>query len=189
MQEIRFHGRGGQGAVIGSEVLAHAFFIEDKFVQAFPSFGVERRGAPVTAFCRVDATLILLRNQIYAPDHLVILDASLLTTGSVTQGLKKNGTIVVNGKKPPHVYRDLLGTQFRVFVVDAAGIAVAHRLGSPSNPIVNTAILGAFARATGLVGIAAVEEAIAETVPAKKEENRRAAREAYDSVVEACDKE
>lgn len=76
-----------------------------------------------------------------------------------------------------------------MFVVDAAGIAVAHRLGSPSNPIVNTAILGAFARATGLVGIAAVEEAIAETVPAKKEENRRAAREAYDRVVEACDKE
>lgn len=89
MQEIRFHGRGGQGAVIGSEVLAYACFIEDKYVQAFPAFGVERRGAPVTAFCRINDRPFLLRNQIYKPDHIVFLDASMLETVPVTQGLKK----------------------------------------------------------------------------------------------------
>jgi 2-oxoacid:acceptor oxidoreductase gamma subunit (pyruvate/2-ketoisovalerate family) len=182
MQEIRFHGRGGQGAVIGSEVLAQAFFIEGKYVQAFPSFGVERRGAPVTAFCRVDETPIHLRNQIYTPDHLVILDASLLKAGTVTQGLKKNGTVVINGKKPPTDYLEMLGGGFQLFVVDAAAIAVSYRLGSPSDPIVNTAILGAFARAAGLVGIDSVEKAIEISVPAKKKENREAAREAYNSV-------
>lgn len=182
MQEIRFHGRGGQGAVIGSEVLAQAFFIEGKYVQAFPSFGVERRGAPVTAFCRVDDTPIHLRNQIYAPDHLIILDASLLNAGTVTQGLKKKGTVVINGKKPPADYMEMLAGDFQLFVVDATAIAVAYRLGSPSDPIVNTAILGAFARAAGLVGIDSVEKAIEISVPAKKKENRAAARDAYKNV-------
>jgi pyruvate ferredoxin oxidoreductase gamma subunit/2-oxoisovalerate ferredoxin oxidoreductase gamma subunit len=157
MQEIRFHGRGGQGAVIGSEVLAQALFFEGKYVQAFPAFGVERRGAPVTAFCRMDDKPIYLRNQIYRPDHLVVLDASLLQT---------------------------TGDDFQLFVVNAGAIAVAHRLGSPANPIVNTAILGAFSRATGLVNIAAVEKAIEEYVPLKKKNNRQAAREAYNMVIQ-----
>ena len=183
MQEIRFHGRGGQGAVIGSEVLAHAFFIEGKYVQAFPSFGVERRGAPVTAFCRVDDKLINLRNQIYEPDHIVILDPTLIETAGVTEGLKKNGAIVVNGKQGPNYYRELLGPLYQLYVVDAASIAARHKLGSPSNPIVNTAILGAFAKGTGLVSIKSVEEAIEEYVPLKKENNRKAARAAYEEVV------
>ena len=102
MKEIRFHGRGGQGAVIGSEVLAHAFFLENRYVQAFPSFGVERRGAPVMAFCRIDEQPIHLRNQIYTPDHVVVLDASLLQNAAVTQGLKAGGTVVTcSWKKPP----------------------------------------------------------------------------------------
>jgi pyruvate ferredoxin oxidoreductase gamma subunit/2-oxoisovalerate ferredoxin oxidoreductase gamma subunit len=185
MHEIRFHGRGGQGAVIGSEVLAHAFFIEDKYVQAFPSFGVERHGAPVTAFCRVDDTPIHLRNQIYYPDYLVILDASLLKTDTVTRGLKKSGTIVINGKQPPTTYRNLIGNGFQVFAVDASEIALAHRLGSPSHPIVNTAILGAFARAAGLVEIESVEKAIEIIVTGKKKANREAARDAYEHVRQA----
>ncbi len=182
MHEIRFHGRGGQGAVIGSEVLAHAFFLEDKFVQAFPAFGVERRGAPVAAFCRVADRPIYHRNQIYTPDHVIVLDESLLRIGIVDQGLKKKGTLVINGKQAPHRYRDRIGPEFQVFVVDAASIAVTNRLGSSANPIVNTAILGAFSRASGLVGIDAVEAAIEEHVPIKKQGNRRAARQAYDQV-------
>lgn len=182
MQEIRFHGRGGQGAVVGSELLAHAFFVEDRYVQAFPSFGVERRGAPVTAFCRIDEGPIHLRNQIYTPDHVVVLDASLLETVAVAQGLQPGGTVLINGRRPPADYGPLLGPGFRVFAVDAAGIAVSHRLGSLSNPIVNTAIVGAFARASGLLSMAAVERAIEETVPRMKEENRSAARDAYDAV-------
>lgn len=182
MEEIRFHGRGGQGAVIGSEVLAHAFFIEGKYVQAFPAFGVERRGAPVTAFCRVDDRPINLRNQIYEPDHIVVLDASMLENVNVAQGLKENGVIVVNGRKTPDHYAKLLGTDFRLHVVDASAIAVAHHLGSSSNPIVNTAILGAFARATGLVTLDSVEQAIEEYVPYSKENNKQAAKAAYEGV-------
>ena len=183
MQEIRFHGRGGQGAVIGSEVLVHAFFLENKYVQAFPSFGVERRGAPVTAFCRVDDRPIYLRNEIYTPDHVVVLDASLLQTTGVTQGLKKGGTVLVNGKKDPVYYHDIIGDTFKVFVVDASTIAVEHQLGSSSNPIVNTAILGAFSKATGLVTIESVEKAVEEYVPLKKENNRKAARAAFERVI------
>lgn len=185
MQEIRFHGRGGQGAVIGSEVLAHAFFIEEKYVQAFPAFGVERRGAPVMAFCRVDDKPINLRNQIYKPDHIVVLDANLLETVGVTQGLKPNGTVVINGKREPSYYRKLLGHEYRIFVVDASSIAVEHQLGSLSNPIVNTAILGGFSKATTLVSLSAVERAIEEYVPTKAENNKKAARAAYEGIMKA----
>ncbi|MCP4352071.1 MAG: pyruvate ferredoxin oxidoreductase [Desulfobacterales bacterium] len=183
MQEIRFHGRGGQGAVIGSEVLAYAFFNEDKYVQAFPAFGVERRGAPVTAFCRIDDKPILLRNQIYKPDHIVILDASMIENVPVTQGLKKDGIIVINGRNTPDYYKNLLGSDFQIYVVDAAAIAVENRLGSASNPIVNTAILGAFSRATGLVGIESVKQAVEDHVPVKKEANKKAAQGAFERVV------
>lgn len=184
MQEIRFHGRGGQGSVIGSEVLAHAFFIEGKFVQAFPAFGVERRGAPVTAFCRIDAQHINLRSQIYHPDHVVVLDASMIENVNVIDGLKKNGTILINSSRAPGEYKHFFGDHFRLFVIDAAAVAVSHRLGSAANPIVNTAILGAFAKATGLIGIGAVLQAIEENVPVKKAQNQLAAREAYDHVVQ-----
>lgn len=183
MQEIRFHGRGGQGAVIGSEVLAHAFFIEGKYVQAFPAFGVERRGAPVLAFCRVDNSPIYLRNQIYEPDHVIVLDASLLESVDITQGLKPRGSVLINGKLDMDHYRETIGTRYAVHVVNAGAIAVRHRLGSPANPIVNTAILGAFSRATGLVSLTAVEQAIEEYVPVKKEENRNAARDAYEKTM------
>jgi pyruvate ferredoxin oxidoreductase gamma subunit/2-oxoisovalerate ferredoxin oxidoreductase gamma subunit len=182
MREIRFHGRGGQGAVIGSEVLAHAFFIEKKYVQAFPAFGVERRGAPVLAFCRIDNAPINLRNNIYTPDDIVVLDDSLLQIVGVTQGLKKGGTIVLNGRKKTDAYLKVLGNDFQLYVVDASGVAVENRLGSPANPIVNTAILGAFSKATGLLDIASVEAAIDEYVPVKKENNKKAARDAYERV-------
>jgi 2-oxoisovalerate/pyruvate ferredoxin oxidoreductase gamma subunit len=183
MQEIRFHGRGGQGAVIGSEVLAHAFFIEGKFVQAFPAFGVERRGAPVTAFCRIDDRHINLRSQIYHPDHVVVLDASMIENVNVIEGLKHNGSILINSPRSPEVFKKILGDDFRLFVIDAAAIAVSHQLGSAANPIVNSAILGAFSNATGLVGIHAVLQAIEEYVPVKKEQNQLAAQAAYDQVV------
>ncbi len=183
MEEIRFHGRGGQGAVIGSEVLAHAFFLEGKYVQAFPAFGVERRGAPVTAFCRTDEAHINLRNQIYEPDHIIVLDSKLLVTAGVTQGLKNGGAVIVNGKKGAEFYRDIVGKSYGLYVVDAASIAVEHGLGSPQNPIVNTAILGAFSRATGLVLIESVEEAIKECVLVKRGKNILAARAAFERVV------
>lgn len=183
MQEIRFHGRGGQGSVIGSEILAQAFFIEGKFVQAFPAFGVERRGAPVAAFCRMDSQPINLRNQIYQPDHVVILEDSLLETINVVEGLKKGGTLLINSPHSPDFFKGVFDRNYLAFWIDAGSIALVRRLGSPSNPIVNTAILGAFSKATGLVDIEAVEQAIEEHLPAKKEDNKKAARDAYKQVV------
>ena len=101
MIEIRIHGRGGQGAVIASEVLASAFFMEGKYVQAFPAFGVERRGAPVAAYTRIDDQPIRIRHFIYEPDHIIILDPTLIESTQVDAGLKDNGWMVINTDKPP----------------------------------------------------------------------------------------
>lgn len=177
MIEIRIHGRGGQGAVIASEVLATAVFREGKYVQSFPTFGVERRGAPVAAFTRIDDRPVRVRYAIYEPDHLMVLDSSLLEAVDVTAGLKKGGWIVINSDKEPSEID--LPKQFRVGTVDASGIAVKYGLGPINAPIVNTAILGAFSRITDLVGLEAVLESIAEYVPIKMENNVAAAREAY----------
>ncbi|EKD50292.1 MAG: hypothetical protein ACD_62C00589G0002 [uncultured bacterium] len=177
MIEIRFHGRGGQGAVIASKILACAFFAEGKWVQAFPKFGVERRGAPVEAFLRMDQEKILLRNNIYEPDHVIILDHTLIEATAVTQGLKKGGWVIINTSKAPKDFPKL--TDFKVACVDANILAMRHRLGSRSSPIVNTAILGAFAKATELVRLDAIVKAIKDDVPIKSDENALAAEEAF----------
>ena len=181
MIEVRIHGRGGQGAVIASEILATASFYNEKFCQSFPAFGVERRGAPVTAFTRIDDKPIRIRTQIYVPDHIIILDQTLLTEGvEVTGGLKEGGWVVVNSRK------DLGGfpgfDKYRVATVDANSIAVSHGVGSPTAPVVNTTILGAFARVTELVTIDSVIKAIKDIVPTKRDENGLAAMEAYEKV-------
>ncbi|RMD97379.1 MAG: pyruvate ferredoxin oxidoreductase, partial [Calditrichaeota bacterium] len=163
MIEIRIHGRGGQGAVIASKVLASALFNEGKWVQSFPAFGVERRGAPVTAFTRVDDTPILLRCQIYHPDHLMILDPTLIEAVDVTAGLKEGGLILINTDRPPHSFVGL--GPFRIATVDANSIAIKHKLGTLEQPIVNTAILGAYAKASGLVKLESVIAAVRESVP------------------------
>jgi 2-oxoacid:acceptor oxidoreductase gamma subunit (pyruvate/2-ketoisovalerate family) len=178
MIEIRIHGRGGQGAVIASEVLASAFFKEGKFVQAFPAFGVERRGAPVTAFTRVDDQPIRIRNFIYEPDHIIILDPTLIESTSVDLGLKENGWIIINTDRPPKTFGRF--SKFRVATVDANRIAVEYKLGSPTAPIVNTAILGAFSKITGMVTVDSLIEAMKEFVPSNKAGNAAAIKEAYE---------
>ncbi|HVP77063.1 MAG TPA: 2-oxoacid:acceptor oxidoreductase family protein [Thermodesulfobacteriota bacterium] len=180
MIEIRFHGRGGQGAVVASKVLAVAFFHENLYVQSFPAFGVERRGAPVMAFLRVDRQPINLRVNIYQPDHIVVLDPTLLGAIDVTAGLKQDGWILINSHQPPEVFSNLKG--FRTATVDATSIAIENGLGSRTNPIVSTAILGSFCKVTGLVGIDSVALAIREEVPGKKNENVKAARKAFNEV-------
>lgn len=169
--------------LIGSEVLAEAFFIEGKYVQAFPAFGVERRGAPVTAFCRIDDKHINLRCHIYEPDHVIVFDSSMLETVAVARGLKKKGIVLINGKQSPGNYRELVGHDYQLYMLDAASIALEHQLGTPSNPIVNTSMLGAFSSATGLVRIESLERAIDHYVPVKTENNKKAARAAYEQVV------
>lgn len=181
MIEIRFHGRGGQGAVIASKILANALFKEGKFVQSFPAFGVERRGAPVTALLRVDENPILLRCHIYQPDHLVVLDSSLFSMIDVVKGLKEKGIIVINTNKKPSDFPELV-KKYRVATIDASGIAVMNRLGTKMSPIVNTAICGAFIKATKLASLESVNEAVREEVPIKKEANVRATTQAYEQV-------
>jgi len=180
MIEVRFHGRGGQGAVVASKVLAVACFHEGFYVQSFPAFGVERRGAPVMAFLRLDQKPIQLRVNIYQPDHIVVLDPTLIDAVDVTSGLKTNGWILINSGHSPEAFQHL--KDFRIATVDATGIAIRNGLGSRTNPIVNTAILGAFSKLTGLVGIDAVALSIREELTIKKDENAKAAREAYNEV-------
>jgi len=166
--------------VTSSQVLATAVFLDGKHCQAFPMFGVERRGAPVTAFTRVDDKPILLRCQIYEPDQLLVLDPTLLEAVKITAGLKARGLILINTNRKPASFQGL--TSYRVATVDANAIAVRHRLGSPEQPIVNTAILGAFAKASGLVALESVVEAVKEEVPTGAAENVAATREAYEQV-------
>ncbi len=182
MIEIRFHGRGGQGSVIASKILAKAFFKEGKYVSAFPYYGVERRGAPVTAFTRVDDKPIRAKYQIYEPDYVIVLDPSLLGPVDVLRGLKKDGWILVNTIKTPKELKEKLNFP-HIATVDATTIAIRHRLGSQAAPIVNTAILGAFAKVSGLVKIETVMDAIREMAPVKQEENALAAKDAYESVI------
>lgn len=181
MYEIRFHGRGGQGAVVASTVLASAFFKEKKFVQAFPNFGAERRGAPVIAFTRVSDHEIRERFGIYEPDCLIILDSSLTRKKGIAQGLKEGHWIIINSDKRPGDYL-FLGS-YRVATLDANTIAQKYHLGSASVPIVNTTILGAFSKVTGKVAIESIMDAVREDVPSKPENNAKAAREAYQKVV------
>ena len=180
MIEVRIHGRGGQGAVIASKVLADAVFREGRYVQSFPAFGVERRGAPVAAFTRIDDRPVRLRCQIYTPDHVLVLDPSLMQVVDVTAGLKDGGWVLINSAQAPSSFH--LPPGFRVATVDANAIAIRHRLGPSNAPIVNTAILGAFARITGLVSLDTVAQSVHDAVPVKREDNVAATREAYDAV-------
>ncbi len=180
MIEIRIHGRGGQGAVIASKIMAVALFSEGKWVQSFPKFGVERRGAPVEAFLRLANDKILIRSEVEEPDHIVVLDPTLVESTDVTAGLKENGMIVINSAEPPDSFT--MFERFRVGCVNASKIASDHRLGAKSAPIVNTAICGAFAKATELVSLDSICNAILEEAPIKPDENAQAARDAFEAI-------
>ena len=147
MIEIRFHGRGGQGAVTSAELLALAAIWEGKYAQAFPSFGPERRGAPVVAFCRISDQPIKIRANIYEHDIVVVLDSSLLKIVNVATGLKPDGIIVTTSKDPAEKVKEGLKVKNRVGVVDASKIAL-EVLGLP---ITNTTLLGSVVKAAGLV--------------------------------------
>jgi 2-oxoisovalerate ferredoxin oxidoreductase gamma subunit len=176
MIEIRIHGRGGQGAVVASELLALAFAREGKFVQAFPSFGPERRSAPLASYMRADDKPIRLRCEIYKPDYVVVLDSSLVSCIDVSSGLKDNGWIIINSRGTLGSLK--INKNFQIALVDASAIAARHGLGGTS-PIVNTTMVGAFAKVTGLVQIESVIESIKESMTYKTEENIATARESY----------
>jgi len=182
MIEVRIHGRGGQGAVVASKVLAEAAFMEGHYVQAYPQYGVERRGAPVVSYSRIaePGDEFFVRQDILEPDHLVVLDPTLLVSTDVLSGLKKGGWVVVNTPDPP----DSLGVppDYRVATVNASEIAVKHGIGSRTQPVVNTTVLGACVRVAGLVDLKSLLKAIEGEAPTKTEENKAAATEAYEKV-------
>jgi pyruvate ferredoxin oxidoreductase gamma subunit len=147
MIEVRFHGRGGQGAVTSCELMAQAAIAEGRYAQAFPSFGPERRGAPLQAYLRISDEPIKLREKIYEPDVVVVLDPALVATGNVKAGLKDGGSLVVNSSKPIDAVQGECGFNGRTAVVDATMIS-EQEIGVP---ITNTTMLGALVKATGVV--------------------------------------
>ncbi len=182
MLEVRFHGRGGQGAVVASKVCANACFKAGYYPLAFPQFGVERRGAPVQAFLRIHKPEenLFIRCNIYEPDIIVVLDMTLLEMIDVTEGLKENGKILLNTPQSPENIK--FNKNFEVYTVDATQIAVKYKLGSKIQPIVNTAILGALAKIMNIFDMENLSYAIEEEIPYKTEENKKAAEEAFNSI-------
>lgn len=178
MVEIRFHGRGGQGTVVASKVLADAIAREGNWVQAYPEFGVERRGSPVVAFIRIDNKRIYDKSRIYAPDHVVVVDPTLVEAIDITEGLKEGGTIIINSDRKPEDFP--FHGKFKVRTVNATEIAVEHRLGTLAAPIVNTAITGAVIKVLGLTTLDSLTKAIREGIAIKPEDNVKAAQEAYE---------
>jgi len=175
MLEIRWHGRGGQGAVTAAEILATAVINEGRYAQAFASFGPERRGAPVLAFTRINDKEILLRSQIYRPDVVVVLDPNLVGMAGLDEGLKANGSVVLNTAAEPTSFESSFKTAGKIATVDATNIAIKE-LGTP---ITNTAILGALVRATGAVKLETLEAIFKERFKANAEKNVNAVRSAY----------
>ncbi|MBN2033409.1 MAG: 2-oxoacid:acceptor oxidoreductase family protein [Deltaproteobacteria bacterium] len=182
MLGIRIHGRGGQGAVVASKILAKAYFRQGLFVQAFPAFGMERRGAPVAAYVRVDVTRARARGEITNPDVCVVLDPKLLELVDVTKGLASESILILNYPVASNAPTfKAVGIQA---VVNANEIALTHGLGSRLAPIVNTVILGAYAKVVRkpLLEMQNLIEAIKESVPSKQKQNAAAAYQAYELV-------
>jgi pyruvate ferredoxin oxidoreductase gamma subunit len=171
--EIRWHGRGGQGAVTASEILANAALRCDKYAQSFPAFGPERRGAPVMAFTRIDDNLIEIRWQVTEPNIVVVLDTSLLSVVNVTSGLKNDGTIVLNSSKDSSELKKLFPA-YKIAKADATTIALKN-LGAP---ITNTSMLGALLKANPIVPLEVVSKVVEERFDPR---NVVSLKETYDS--------
>jgi pyruvate ferredoxin oxidoreductase gamma subunit len=170
MIEVRIHGRGGQGAVTAASLLAMGAGHDDRYSQGFPAFGVERRGAPVKAFARISDKPITIRSQIYSPDYVIIMDPTLCGLPEITEGIKPETVIIINGKPGQAKFKN------KTFYCDATGLALKV-LGKN---IVNTAILGVFSKTTGLVSLEGILEAIDKNFPEKlAEKNKDLIKSAY----------
>jgi len=183
MIEIRVHGRGGQGVVTAAELLASAAFREGKVAQAFPSFGSERTGAPVTAFCRISTDLIRSREPVAQPNVLLIQDSTLLHQVDVFSGLSDQGIVLMNSTRKVEALglKDwmLQHPAVEIYSFPASDLAERH-LG---RPMANVGMVAGFASITGAITKASVEYAIKEKFPGKMGElNARVATEAFDYV-------
>jgi pyruvate ferredoxin oxidoreductase gamma subunit len=178
MIEVRWHGRGGQGAVTSVELLAVAAIGVGKYAQGFPSFGPERRGAPVAAFSRIDDKKIKVRSGIYQPDVVVVLDSSLIGLVNVIDGLKPNGKLIVNTPKTPEEIRQELNFKGTVATVDGTGIA-RKEMGVP---IANTTMIGALLKIIGVMGLDAMKEAVEHRFGRIAQKNLAAMKRAYEEI-------
>ncbi|MFB0558360.1 MAG: 2-oxoacid:acceptor oxidoreductase family protein [Candidatus Bathyarchaeia archaeon] len=180
LSEVRFHGRGGQGAWTASLLLAQAGLREQMYIQSFPAFGPERAGAPITAFTRISDGPIYLHSSVYEPDVVVVLDPTLLGP-SVIQGIKPSTKIIVNTDQSPNELKDSLGLKdVETWVLDATSLALKV-LG---RPITNTAMLGAVVKATGMVKLDSLLEVVKERFPGRVGElNLQVVKTAHDEVV------
>jgi len=178
--EIRWHGRGGQGAVTSAELLAKAAIEEGKYAQAFPSFGAERRGAPVQAFDRISNDQpIRIRAEITTPGVVVVLDPGLLHVVNVTSGLKEKGTLIINTRRSLQDVEAEFGDKWRLAVIDATRIA-RELLGVP---IVNTTMLGALLKVTGVIKLASLSEPLRQRFGRLADRNINAMKKAFDETM------
>ncbi len=185
--EILFYGRGGQGGVTAATLLVYAATKEGLYGQGFPFFGAERRGAPVKAFARISDRPILRHGMFSDADVLVVLDPGLVEQGIVKSiRVRRNGVVVVNASSRELASPDKYSLEdgVRIYMVDATAIALKHKLVVAGWPVVNTSMLGALAKALGVISIDSVAESIKEYWPGRiGEANAEAAREAYSSTV------
>ncbi|MBN2884665.1 2-oxoacid:acceptor oxidoreductase family protein [Patescibacteria group bacterium] len=182
MIQIRIHGRGGQGVVTAAELLALAAFKEGYFAQAFPAFGVERSGAPIQSFVRIDNQAIITREQIQEPDILIIQDASLLHSSEVLFGIKKNTKLIINSPENPKTISQLLNKKIPAKnITSSPATEIALRLLGKN--IVNTVILGAFIKQNKIIKLKSLLSAISEKFAEKDQslinKNKAAITEAY----------
>jgi pyruvate ferredoxin oxidoreductase gamma subunit len=154
MIEMRFHGRGGQGAVTSAELVARAAIDTGQFATAFPSFGPERRGAPVVAFARVDDEPVRIRAKIYRPDVVIVLDPSLMDIANPTDGLKNDGVLIINTSQSADEVRKDLNYNGKLAIVDASLIA-REEIGLP---ITNTTMVGALIKGAGILSVDSLKE-------------------------------
>ena len=184
MIQVRIHGRGGQGVVTGAEMLSVAAFLEGRHAQAFPSFGSERTGAPVMAFCRIDDKEIRVREPVMEPDCIIVQDPTLLHQVNLFQGLRPNGYVLINTSRAIEALgiADIAAhyPHQHLLTVPASELAMKH----VGRPLPNAALLGGFAAFAGRIHIESIAAAIAEKFSGKiAKSNIAAAEEAYDWVV------
>jgi len=178
--EIRWHGRGGQGVVTSAGLVAEAAIDEGKYAQAFPSFGPERRGAPVAAFVRISSKEpIRVRSEILTPDVAVVFDVRLIETADATSGLKEDGLLVLNTNKPISELERELDNKWELAALDASKIAV-ETLGIP---IVNTTMVGALIKATSIIKLESLFEPLRRRFGRLADRNIEAMKRAYEETI------
>lgn len=181
MIEVRIHGRGGQGGVTSAEMVAIAAINEGKYAQAFPSFGPERRGAPVIAFARVSDTKVRNRTKVYTPDVVVVLDPSVMRIVNVEEGLKEDGLLVINSGKSIDELRQEFGFKTAIAKVDASQIAM-EELGLP---ITNTTMLGALIKGREVISVDSLVAPLEKRFGRIAARNIKAMKRAYQETVVA----